>query len=141
MKCFLHFILTGEDTDVDVDSLIDDRLLLRRQTIERISELKIGDHIERPLKNLKYHHMFVLKLQDDSSTNVKVIHFDGKVKELDEDVFETGKVNRIIYPERYSLDDGYQILTETMKKVHIHVHSKSLFFNLSFFFSFLGKRI
>ena len=102
---FVNYILTGEDTDVDIDTLIDGRLLLRRQTIESTNELKEGDHIERPLQHVEsvnFHHMFVSKPRDDSDEIVRVIHFSNYiVKESDENVFETGKVNRILYPERY----------------------------------------
>ena len=127
-KSFVNYILTGEGTDVDIDSLIDDRLLLQRQTIESTNELKEGDHIERPLKNLEsvgYHHMFVVdpKPKCDSDEIVRVIHFDKHVKKSDENVFETGKVNRIIYPERYSLDDGYEILREIMNSKKVIVKS------------------
>ena len=132
-KSFVNYILTGEGTVVDIDSLLHDRLLLRRQTIESTNELKEGDHIERPLKYIEsvgFHHMFVVnpKLKGDSDEIVRVIYFSEEVKESDENVFETGKVNRIIYPERYSLDDGYQILRETMNSKK--VIAKSLFFKL-----------
>ena len=129
-KSFVNYILTGEGTDVDIDSLIDNRLLLQRQTIESTNELKEGDHIERPSKygeSVGYHHMFVVnpKPKGYSDEIVRVIHFSKEVKESDENIFETGKVNRIIYPERYSLDDGYQILREIMNSKK--VIAKSLF--------------
>ena len=129
----VNYLKTGNDTDVTIDSLQDDRTLLRRERVKSALELWPGDHIERPiatsLSDEAYHHMMVIE-QPTHDQKCTVIHFTSDlsnlkagriadVKEEEVDIFEKGgNVFRIIYPERCAPDQGIEQLRE---KCHEHI--------------------
>ena len=122
----VNYLKTGNDTDVTVDSLQDDRTLLRRERVKSASELRPGDHIERPsfLPGEAYHHMMVTE-QPTHDQKCKVIHFSSNfrnfeianIREEEVDIFKKGdNVFRIKYPERCAPDQGIEQLKERCPK-------------------------
>ena len=115
---FVNFLKTGDDLHmVDVNSLQDDRILLPRERIVSASQLKPGDHIERPLQRIGgmlgyFHHMLVLKPVDDR--HCEVIHClrgnhaitGSSIRRETVDIFETGSVSRVKYTERIDPEEG-----------------------------------
>ena len=117
----VNYLKTGNDTDVIIDSLQDDRTLLRRERVKSALELRPGDHIERPtfLSDEAYHMMVTEQPTHDQKC--KVIHFSsglsnlkaGRIADVIEevDIFENGdNVFRIKYPERCAPDQGIEQL-------------------------------
>ena len=109
----MNCLKTGNGTeDVKIDSLQDDRVLLRRERVKSALELQQGDHIERPMTftGEAYHHMMVIE-KPTHDKKCKVIHFSpsssalkagrlADVKEEEVDIFKEGdNVFRIKYPE------------------------------------------
>ena len=120
----VNYLKTGNATDVTVDNLQDDRVLLRRERVKSALELQPGDHIERPtFTGEAYHHMMVIE-KPTHDKKCKVIHFSSSsstlkagrladVKEDEVDIFEEGdNVFRIKYPERCAPDQGIEHLRE-----------------------------
>ena len=122
-KSFIHFIKTGEKS-VNIQSLLDDRLFLQRELVTSALDLRVGDHIERPLSlapEHAQHHMLFVEPLDHSIC--KVIHFKvekstkrilqfkkGDVVSEEVDIFITGDVFRIVYPERTDPRNGIEKL-------------------------------
>ena len=114
---FVNFLKTGDDSQaVNIDSLLDDRILLPREKVKNAMQLKRGDHIERPLKGVGsfvdyFHHMIVLQPLDDRCCEVvhclkgHVISGTSIRKEVI-DIFETEKVSRVKYTERIDPEEG-----------------------------------
>ena len=123
-QTFVNYLKTGEDLlKVDVNSLQDDRILLPRERVESAMQLKRGDHIERPLKNLGKmtgfcHHMLVLEPLDGKCC--KVVHCKKQkltancsaVEIEDVNIFLEGPVSRLKYMERIDPDEGIAKLLE-----------------------------
>ena len=121
---FVNFLKTGDDSQtVDVNSLQDDRILLLREKVQSAMELKRGDHIERPLKNIGrlmgyFHHMLVLQPLNDRYC--EVVHcLEGhhgttgsSIRRETVDIFETDKVSRVKYAERIDPEEG---ITQLLK--------------------------
>ena len=136
-QIFVNYFKTGEDLQkVDVNSLQDDRILLPRERVESAMQLKRGDHIERPLKNIGKigycHHMLVLKPLNDRRCEVvhcknghHVITGSAIRREI-VDIFEVGKVSRVEYAERIDPDEGIATLLQVIVvnfTTLVHVHS------------------
>ena len=110
----VNFLKTGNAVDIKIDSLQDDRTLLRRERVESASELRPGDHIERstPFISGMYHHMMVTE-QPHHDRKCTVIHLtsDAAVKEEEVYIFKEGdNVFRIKYPERCAPEQGIEYL-------------------------------
>ena len=109
----VNYLKTGNGTDVvKIDSLQNDRILLRREKVWSALELQPGDHIECQACS-RYHHMMVVKPPQHDRT-CKVIHFGNsklRVQEKEIDIFKDGdNVFRIKYPERCIPDQSIQHL-------------------------------
>ena len=118
-KSFVHFIKTGEKS-INFEVLEDDRLFLQRELVTSALDLRVGDHIERPLSlapDHAQHHMLVVDTLDHSAC--KVIHFrveksisrvlqfkKGDVVCENVDIFLTGDAFRVVYPERTDPRNG-----------------------------------
>ena len=124
-ESFVHFVKTGEQL-LNVENLQDDRLFLQRELVKSAFDLRIGDHIERPLaiapsSNVQ-HHMLVVK--PISHNACLVIHYKveksvlsthkGDVVCEEVDIFEHGNVFRIVYPERTDPRDGIEKLASKL---------------------------
>ena len=125
-RSFVHYLKTGESSDINVDDLPDDRMLLPREEIRSAMELKPGDHIERPLAGLnKYakHHMLVVKPIDNQ--HCRVIHYHvhptlsdlsrlkkGKVMSEIVNIFEQKECLRVCYSERVDPEKGLYELSQ-----------------------------
>ena len=114
----VNYLKTRNDTEVTIDALQNNRILLRRERVESALDLRPGDHIEHPTSFMKvlYHHMMVIE-QLSNDRKCKVIHF-GKpsslklsVQEEEVNIFQEGEnVFRIKYPERFEPDQGIELL-------------------------------
>ena len=124
----VNYLKTGNATDVTIDNLQDDRVLLRRERVKSALELQPGDHIERStFTGEAYHHMMVIE-KPTHDKKCKVIHFSSSsttfkagrladVKEEQVDIFEKGdNVFRIKYPERCAPDKGIEHLKEKCRE-------------------------
>ena len=124
----VNYLKTGNATDVTVDNLQDDRVLLRRERVKSALELLPGDHIERPtFTGEAYHHMMIIE-KPTHDKKCKVIHFSSSsstlkagrladVKEEEVDIFQEGDdVFRIKYPERCTPDQGIEHLREKCRE-------------------------
>ena len=110
----VNYLKTGNGTDaVKIDSLQNDRILLRREKVMSALELQPGDHIEYRTC-ARYHHMMVVEPPHHDRI-CKVIHFGNssksRVQEEEIDIFKDGDdVYRIKYPERCIPDQSIQHL-------------------------------
>lgn len=123
---FVNFLKTGNlDYKVEVNQLLDKHLYLKRQKITNARDLKVGDHIERPL-NIKViprkiqdhtpiladtmHHMLVTKPIDDRRCMViEAVGFkEAFPKHHEVDIFVAEDVYRVIYTERLHPREGIQ---------------------------------
>ena len=120
---FVHFVKTGERS-VNIEHLSDDRLFLQRELVKSALDLRVGDHIERPLAlapEHAQHHMLVVEPIDH--TTCKVIHYrveksmarvlkfkKGDVVSEAVNIFGYGDVFRIVYPERTDPRNGMEKL-------------------------------
>ena len=120
---FVNYVKTGNATAVDIDGLQDDRILLRRERVESASQLRPGDHIERPVPNTlraAYHHMMVIEAPTDER-KCTVIHFSPKrfqicAEEEEIDIVKQGDhFFRIKYPEQLQPERGIQYLRECVE--------------------------
>ena len=117
----VNYLKTGNVMTIKIDSLQDDRTLLRRERVKSALDLQPGDHIERPFTLSAYHHMMVTK-KPTHDRKCTVIHFtstEGLMKsaskayinEEEVDIFKKGdNVFLIKYPERYEPDWGIDYL-------------------------------
>ena len=114
---FVNYMKTTVASEVDVDHLLDECLLLKREKVESVLELYPGDHIECPtlnaLKQITFHDMIVVNPIDSKSC--QVIHkvptkgaFKGpRLVQEDVDLFSFGcEVFRIVYPEQIDTQEG-----------------------------------
>ena len=128
----VNYLKTRNDTDVKIDSLQDDRILIRRERVKSALELRPGDHIERPtfFSDEAYHHMMVIE-QPTHDQKCKVIHFSsglstlkaGRIAVIKEevDIFqEGGNIFRLKYPERCAPDQGIEQLKKKVSVSGIH---------------------
>ena len=122
-ESFVHFVKTGERS-VNTEHLSDDRLFLQRELVKSALDLRVGDHIERPLAlapEYAQHHMLVVEPIDH--TTCKVIHYrveksiarvlkfkKGDVVSEAVNIFGYGDVFRIVYPERTDPKNGMEKL-------------------------------
>ena len=109
----VNYLKTGNGTDVvKIDSLQNDRILLRREKVRSALELQPGDHIECQACS-RYHHMMVVEPPQHDRI-CKVIHFGNsklRVQEKEIDIFkDRDNVFRIKYPERCIPDQSIQHL-------------------------------
>ncbi len=125
---FIHYLKTGESTDINIDDLPDDRQLIPREEIRSAMELKPGDHIERPLNiplasKFAQHHMFVVEPIDNQ--HCEVIHFHthptpsellhkkkGRVVPEVVNIFDKEACFRVCYPERLDPERGVSTLVQ-----------------------------
>ena len=133
-RSFIHFLKTGEPADISINRLLDDRILLQRETIESAMELKPGDHIERPMSfasSFAQHHMFVVEPVDDK--HCTVIHYKvsptltpnsdiakfkkGKVTMETVNIFDQKVCYRVCYSERIDPEIGMSKLMELCGEV------------------------
>ena len=114
----VNYLKTRNDTEVKINALQNDRILLHRERVESALDLRPGDHIERPTSFVKvlYHHMMVIEKPSNDS-KCKVIHFGEpsslklSVQEEEVDIFKEGEnVFCIKYPERCEPDQGIELL-------------------------------
>ena len=125
---FVNFVKTGESEAIDESKLQDDRLLLPRRKVESASELKPGDHIERPvnsavLEKLCSHHMIVTKVVN--KRRCKVIHFGlssgnkADVLEEEVDIFVKECSFCIHYSERIDPEESITILRHQIRSEQV----------------------
>ena len=135
---FVNYMKTRDSTTVSLDTLYDDRLLLRRERVKSALDLRPGDHVERPLASslplvMKVltklgrqanHHMMVV--EPINERECKVLHFSGplnleevklcSVVEEPVDLFKEGdSVFRIDYQERRHPAEGITDLRESVQ--------------------------
>ena len=119
----VNYLKTHNATEVIVDSLQNDRVLLRRQRVESALDLRPGDHIERPTSGMlnAFHHMMVTE-PPHHDRKCTVIHFKNNtsttlcVKETEEDIFVNGdNVFLLKYPERLQPDLGIKYLRQCIE--------------------------
>ena len=114
---FVNFMKTTVAEDVDVDGLLDECLLLKREKVESALELYPGDHVEIPtsnaLKKETFHEMIIVNPVDNKTC--QVIHkvpTKGPFKsphlvEEKLDIFAyDSNVFRIVYPEQIDTSVG-----------------------------------
>ena len=130
----VHYLKTGESADISISRLLNDRILLQRETIESAMELKPGDHIERPMSfasSYAQHHMFVVEPIDDK--HCTVIHYKvsptlmpngdiakfkkGKVTMETVNIFDQKVCYRVCYSERIDPEIGMSKLMELCGEV------------------------
>ncbi|KAL5473391.1 hypothetical protein EMCRGX_G027869 [Ephydatia muelleri] len=76
-QTFVHFTKTLDKTEISIDPLVDDKILLCRERVNSIDDLYVGDHIEWPASSISVvspgaqHHMFV---SERNGTTCSVIH-------------------------------------------------------------------
>lgn len=127
-RSFVHYLKTGESSDINIDDLPDDRMLLPREKVSSAMELKPGDHIERPLNvpvisKYTQHHMLVVEPIDNE--RCKVIHYQthptarellqmkkGKVAQEVVNIFDKDECFRVCYPERIDPEKGLSDLSQ-----------------------------
>ena len=131
----VNYLKTGNAMKIKIDSLQDDRILLRRERVKSALDLQPGDHIERPFTLDAYHHMMVTK-KPTHDRKCTVIHFRSKdrlmkstsiayISEEEVDIFKKGdNVFRIKYPERYVQEWGIEYLESP--EVFLSAHIKCL---------------
>ena len=131
-QTFINYLKTGDDLKpVEVNSLQDDRTLLRREKVESALQLKRGDHVERPLHNLGglmgyFHHMLVLQPLDNKHCEVVHCHTGhhgvtgSSIRRETVDIFETKKASRVKYIERIDPDEGIARLLQ-VHNIYVYV--------------------
>ena len=119
----VNYLKTHNAAEVNVDSLQNDRVLLRRQRVESALDLQPGDHIERPTSGMlnAFHHMMVTE-PPHHDRKCTVIHFTNStsttlcVKENEVDIFVNGdNVFLLKYPERLQPDLGIKYLRQCIE--------------------------
>ena len=139
-QTFVHFTKTLDKTQISIDPLVDDKLLLRRERVNSIDDLYVGDHIEWPARFSRSarHHMFV---SERNETTCSVIHrftknfvdpnstTEDNIMDIADSLkhFEAGNVFRIIYTEHLPADTGCVKLKEVMNA--LKVRGKITFFS------------
>lgn len=114
---FVNFVKTTDATDVDVESLLDDRFLLRRERVESIiaADMKPGDHLEIPVKNslkVAYRNLIVTDIINETKVRVMCVNpkRGGDIVEMDFDLEREGEMYRVKYVERVGLREGLDML-------------------------------
>ena len=122
---FVNYVKTGNDETIEIDGVLDDRILLRRERVESALQLRPGDHIERPvpysLRGL-YHHMMVVDTPSDQR-KCTVIHYNNSpqwykicVVEEEIDLVDEGDhFFQIKYPERLQPESGLEYLRKCVQ--------------------------
>lgn len=125
---FVNLVKTTDATDVDVENLPEDRLLLRRERVESttiVADVKPGDHLEVPVKFLQkvtYRNLIITDII--SKTKVRVVCVNPKrgehgIVEMDFDLVEEEgedvEVYRVKYVERVSVREGLEMLRISSK--------------------------
>ena len=129
----INLIKTTDSTEVDVENLPEERLLLRRERVESASDLSPGDHLEVPIKILQkvsYRNLIVTDVISD--TTVRVLCAGKKeivesefclVKGAEEEEKEEGggvgdmkEVYRVKYLERINVRHGLDMLRRAMSE-------------------------
>lgn len=114
---FVNYMKTTVANDVDVENLLDECLLLKRERVESALELYPGDHVECPtlnaLKQTTFHEMIIVNPVDSKSCQVinKIPRrgaFKGpQLVEETVDIFSFGSdVFHIVYPEQINPQEG-----------------------------------
>lgn len=122
-QSFVHYLKTGEEAQININDLQDDRFFLQREKITSATDLMPGDHIERPLglpiaSDHAQHHMLVVESVDDKYC--KVIHYKvfprllnkGDVVFEEVDIFKKNEVFRIRHPECIDPEKGIKKLRQ-----------------------------
>ena len=124
-QSLVNYLKAGNATNVEVDSLQDDRILLRREKVTSAKQLRPGDHIERPVSNslgAAMHHMIVIEEPADER-KCAVIHFHKKkfqicVGKEDIDIVEQGdNFFRIKYSERCEPERSIEYLKKCVEVI------------------------
>ena len=131
---FVNYMKTTVAEEVDIEHLLDECLLLKREKIESALELYPGDHIEystlNALKQVTFHDMIVISPVDDKSC--QVIHkvptkgaFKGpQLVEETVDIFTFGSdIFRIVYPEQIDTAEGIGDLQSAISGQLPEVHN------------------
>ena len=129
-KTFVQYAKTLDESKINVDQLIDDRIFLHREKVMSVNDLVVGDHIEWPALSIgkfvpsAQHHMFVSKKDGDACfvTHRYQIATTTSAKEEDimslngsQENFDEGRVCRIIYPEHIPTENGCELLRTVLK--------------------------
>ncbi len=119
----VNFLKTTDSSEIDVENLPDDRMLLRREKVETGMDLRSGDHIEVPFKILQkvqYRNMIVTGIISDQKIRVVCVNPIRGKKELVEMDFnlatEASEIYRLKYLERLSAEEGIEILRKEIKR-------------------------
>ena len=131
----VNLLKTTDATDVDVESLPEERLLLQRELVESAANLAPGDHLEvvaKALHKIVFKNMIVVDVISD--TNVWVIQADKKnlvevefslVNQTEQGEGGEGggvtsgelkEVYRVKYTERISVKHGLDMLRRAMSE-------------------------
>ncbi len=134
----INLIKTTDSTEVDVENLPEERLMLRRERVESALDLAPGDHLEVPIKVLQkisYHNMIVTEISGEFT--VRVLQASKKsivesdfclIKQTGEDEDERGggegvatlgdlkEVYRVKYLEKINVRHGLDMLRRAMSE-------------------------
>ena len=125
---FVQYVKTLDDSEISVDDLQDDRLLLPRKRVHSVEELKLGDHLEHVGDYSKYvpvvdyqHHMIVSKFENGryviTERSTKFSSSDIEDREISGGELDKKEVCRILYPETIDPEIGLQSIQEQKEKV------------------------
>ena len=133
----VNYLKTSNATDVDIGSLQNDVLLLRREKVESALDLKPGDHLEYPVKGLSqlnYRNMIVVSSIDEQRCRVirckeEAHQIIGKHKttcplvEVEVDLTHLGEVFLVKYPERIDPEIGMGLLNDLLSGTYQEVNN------------------
>ena len=121
---FPNYVKTTDSCEVDVEGLSDHRVLLQRERVESVEDLRPGDHVERLVRHLQrvsYEDMIVTSSSSSSasssspSSKVMVLCLasqDGRRRlvETEFDVGSASELYRVKYLERVGPAEGIETL-------------------------------
>lgn len=122
---FVNFVKTTDSVEVDVENLPEYHLLLQRERVDRTSELRLGDHLEMPVKGFQgtsYRDMIVTALPARGKVMVVSSQERGLVeRELEWESGGKMELYRVKYLERVGAEEGIKILRTRIDSTHMNV--------------------
>lgn len=116
---FVNYLKTTDAVDVDVEHLLEYRLLLQRLKVESTRDVMPGDHIEVPTKTfqkISYRNLIVTDILNDREVRVLCTVGKQTVGEVDFDITSEAEVYLIKYLERIDAEEGMEMLRKKMEE-------------------------
>lgn len=127
---FVNYIKTTDSVDIDVENLLEDRTLLKRERVESARDLAPGDHLEIPttksLQRTTSYCNMIVTTPPVGDRKVMVLRVDpqGSKQKLLEEEFDLGGVDevyRVSYLERVDAWEAIEWLRRRMEDANSSV--------------------